>query len=193
VYGAVPTPGYSLYCWQMKFAPYTSASDALIRDRLLVLALHSAPVAANSTLIAAPAGYGKTTLLSQIQNAMEAKSDKTAWLNCSAEDRQPDSFLANLGRCFQAAGLFDRKAEYGVADLMRALSAAGSAALLIDEYENASSEGSDNLLETIIRTLPASCHLFVATRELPKIALAKMLVDGDMFHHRGFEAAGVLR
>jgi len=87
-------------------------------------------------------------------------------------------FLANLGRCFQAAGLFDRKAEYGVADLMRALSAAGPAALLIDEYENASSEGSDNILETIIRTLPASCHLFVATRELPKIALAKMLVDG---------------
>jgi LuxR family maltose regulon positive regulatory protein len=162
----------------MKFAPYTSASEALIRDRLIALALHAAPAAANSTLIAAPAGYGKTTLLSQIQNAMEARSDKTAWLNCSAEDRQPDSFLANLGRCFQAAGLFDRKTEYGVADLMRALSAAGPAALLIDEYENASSEGSDNILETIIRTLPASCHLFVATRELPKIALAKMLVDG---------------
>jgi LuxR family maltose regulon positive regulatory protein len=162
----------------MKFAPYTSASDTLIRERLIGLALHAAPATANSTLIAAPAGYGKTTLLSQIQNAMEAKSGKTAWLNCSAEDRQPDSFLGNLGRCLQNAGLFDKKLEYGVADLIKALSAAGPAALLIDEYENASSEGSDNILEAIIRTLPASCHLFVATRELPKIALAKMLVDG---------------
>jgi LuxR family maltose regulon positive regulatory protein len=162
----------------MKFAPYTSASDALMRERLMALALNAPPETANSTLIAAPAGYGKTTLLSQIQQAMEVRHKKTAWLNCSAEDRQPDIFLANLGHCFHAAGLFDSKSEFGVTDLMAALSAKGSAALLIDEYENASSEGSDNILETIIRTLPASCHLFIATRELPKISLTKLLVDG---------------
>lgn len=173
----------------MKFAPYTSASDALMRERLIALALHSRPESANSTLIVAPAGYGKTTLLSQIQNVLEARNEKTAWLNCSAEDRQPDIFLANLGDCFRAADLFDSTAEYGVADLMAALSEKGPAALLIDEYENASSEGSDNLLETIIRTLPASCHLFVTTRELPKISLTKLLVDG----RTRFVDAGELR
>lgn len=173
----------------MKFAPYTSASDALMRERLIALALHARPESANSTLIVAPAGYGKTTLLSQIQNVLEARGEKTAWLNCSAEDRQPDIFLANLGGCFRAAGLLESTAEYGVADLMAALPAKGPAALLIDEYENASSEGSDNILETIIRTLPASCHLFVTTRELPKISLTKLMVDG----RTRFVDAGELR
>ncbi len=162
----------------MQFSSYTSANDALMRERLIALALHAPPESANSTLILAPAGYGKTTLLCQIQKTMDANGERTAWLNCRAEDSQPDIFLGNLGRSFRAAGLFDDEIEYGVADLMEALSAQGDAALLIDEYENVNSEESDNILETIIRTLPASSHLFVATRELPKISLTKLLVDG---------------
>jgi len=162
----------------MKFVPYTSASDALMRKRLIELALSAPPETANSALIVAPAGYGKTTLLSQLQKVLEAAGEKTAWLNCGSEDSEPDVFLANLGLCFLSAGLFDVATEYGVSDLMAALAKKGPAALLIDEYENASSEGPDNILETIIRTLPASCKLFIATRELPKISLTKLMVDG---------------
>ncbi len=164
----------------MKFAPYTSADDALLRQRLIVAALSAPPLSARSSLLIAPAGYGKTTLLSHLQKALMAQGSTVIWLNCTDEDRDPDVLLTNISHALRSAGLLDSLIEYGVDDLMDILSESGPLALVIDEYENAASDGSDAVLENIIRALPLSCRLFIASRELPQISLAKLRVDGSV-------------
>ncbi len=170
----------------MKFAPYTSASEALVRERLIAFALSAPPESARASLVTAPAGYGKTTLLCQLREELARQGMRTAWLNCTAEDCGADVFIANLNSAFHTAGLTDSVTDYGVADLARTLSEKKPAALLIDEYENASSESSDNVLGQLIRSLPEDCRLIVATRELPKVGVTKLLLDG---HVRVVEAA----
>lgn len=162
----------------MKFAPYTSADDALYRARLVAYAVQSAPEAARATLLIAPAGYGKTTLLCHIQNHMRRQKFLPVWLNCTAEDRDPDVFLINLSLAFRAAGLAEGVIDYGISDLMETLTESDPLALLLDEYENAASADTDAVLENLIRALPANCRLFVASRELPAIGVAKLRLDG---------------
>ena len=58
-------------------------------------------------LVCAPAGFGKTTLLSQWltrwQAAAHAESRRVAWISLDAEDSDPRLFLTNLVAAVQAA------------------------------------------------------------------------------------------
>ncbi|MBA4759102.1 LuxR C-terminal-related transcriptional regulator [Sphingosinicella sp.] len=161
----------------MKFLPLGTASDAVERERLIELALRGAPAAAGSTIITAPAGYGKTTLLVQIRDALELLGFRSAWLNCTVDHVQPAAFLVDLAASFQRAGMFPSMPEFGLSDIASSLSECGPVSIFIDEYECASSDETDSFLEFFIRILPSNCKLFVATRELPKISLSKLLVD----------------
>jgi len=57
-------------------------------------------------LVCAPAGFGKTTLLSQWltrwQTAAPAGSRRSAWLSLDAEDSDPRRFLTNVVAAIQA-------------------------------------------------------------------------------------------
>src|SRR4051794_240000 len=48
------------------------------------------------TLIAAPAGFGKTTLLSEWVAGLQASSRPVAWLSLDAGDSDPERFLTYL-------------------------------------------------------------------------------------------------
>jgi LuxR family maltose regulon positive regulatory protein len=58
-------------------------------------------------LVCAPAGFGKTTLLSQWlarwQTAPHAEPRRVAWISLDAEDSDPRLFLTNLVAAVQAA------------------------------------------------------------------------------------------
>lgn len=164
----------------LKFTPYSAAEGSLDRRRLIDLALSGAPRSARSSLLIAPAGYGKTTLLAQLTDVLRQQGSAIAWLNCTREDQEPDTFLDNLGTALQAAGLFHRPPDFAISEIVDALERRnGGVALAIDEYENASSEGTDNLLETLIRSLPANARLLIASREIPKLSLSKLLVENQ--------------
>src|SRR6185503_19515873 len=78
--------------------------DLIPRQRLLD-ALHQAITSHGLTLVSAPAGYGKTTLLAALchkdkdlfqPSAFSPQPSKTAWLSLDPEDNDPGGFVSAL-------------------------------------------------------------------------------------------------
>jgi LuxR family transcriptional regulator, maltose regulon positive regulatory protein len=143
------------------------------------------------TVVCAPAGFGKSTLLGAWVQACEHPS---AWLSLDEGDRDPDQFAAYL-----TASLRSVSADLG--DSALALARArprpspetvlihlinrlarrrGSLVLVLDDYQFASGPEVDSLLAFLIDRLPAPLHLVVVTREMPAIPLARLRAQGQV-------------
>ncbi len=110
---SVPRETRADWLTQTKLHPPRLREDVIPRQRLLT-ALHDAACAYSLTLISAPAGYGKTTLLAQaicdfrlpisdsssslpIENRKsKIENPATAWISLDEEDNDPARFLAAL-------------------------------------------------------------------------------------------------
>ena len=143
------------------------------------------------TLVCAPAGFGKSTLLGAWVQACEHPS---AWLSLDEGDRDPNQFAAYL-----TASLRSVSAELG--DDALALAQArprpppetvliqlinrlalrrGKLVLVLDDYQFASGPEVDALLVFLIDKLPAQLHLVVVSREVPAIPLARLRAQGQV-------------
>lgn len=168
------------------------------RPRLLARLSESARTA-NLTLIAAPAGFGKTTLLSDWADraAKERPELAVAWLTLDDGDNDPARFLAYL-----VAAL--RYAHPAIADAVRpaAVPAPWDAeeqaralltrlinemtgcdvrvALVLDDYHLIAAETIHSAVSFLIDHLPANMHLVVATRGDPPLPLARLRGRGQL-------------
>ena len=73
------------------YVPRARAS-AVLRSRLL--ARLDAGAAARLSLVSAPPGFGKTTLLAEWARGARAAGRGVAWLSLDAGDNEPASFLS---------------------------------------------------------------------------------------------------
>lgn len=87
---------------QTKFISPRLRSDIVPRRRLLD-SLHTAIKNHSLTLISAPAGYGKTTLLTSLASTFPDTS--VAWISLDEDDNDPARFLAALIGPLQRANL----------------------------------------------------------------------------------------
>jgi len=143
------------------------------------------------TLVCAPAGFGKSTLLGAWLQACEHPS---AWLSLDEGDRDPNLFAAYL-----TASLRSVSAELGEGALAlgqarprlppetvliqlinRLTLRRGKLVLVIDDYQFASGPEVDALLAFLIDNLPAQLHLVVVSRAMPAIALARLRAQGQV-------------
>ena len=83
----------------LKLAPPAARSESLLRPDLqaLLAEVRLRP----ATLVIAPAGYGKTTLLTQWAAELQRTGANVSWLGLDAEDQDPSLLLAYLVRSFQ--------------------------------------------------------------------------------------------
>jgi ATP/maltotriose-dependent transcriptional regulator MalT len=161
-----------------KFNSQVQVDDAVQRTRLLDRLIDSPPSTARATVLIAPAGFGKTTLLAQLASNRARGESVTVWLNCDEQDRQPEIFQASLERAFAAAG---KAGELKVADLLAGIEPAeGDILLVIDEYEAAASVATTRLLREILVSLPSWVHAVVACRELPHLDLTALTLQGKL-------------
>jgi len=147
------------------------------------------------TLISAPAGFGKTTLLS------EWSRDKTfpiAWVSLDPSDDDPVRFWAYLVAAFQrlhpnvgesALGLLrspeDLPIEASLAALINGLtSVAAESVLILDDYYAVASEAIHGSLDYFLDHLPPQVHVVIATRVDPPLALARLRGRGQMLELR---------
>ena len=149
------------------------------------------------TLISAPAGFGKTTLVSEWATACRRP---TAWLSLDEGDSDPLRFLAYLiaalqtvSQNFGAGSLAMLQSpqpspiESILTPLLNELSTHSDPCLLVlDDYhliETPSVDASmsvDAALTFLVEHLPPQLHLVIATREDPPLPLARLRVRGQL-------------
>jgi LuxR family transcriptional regulator, maltose regulon positive regulatory protein len=160
----------------------------LVRRRLLerLRARWYAPV----TVVSAPAGYGKTTLLSQAiaTNAM-APLGVDCWLACEPDDATASSLGEGLAHAVGAAPSTRARGAGPEAESIAGLAGAVGEAmwrrspqqvsLIVDDvHEIPSGSDAAALLSSIVDALPANGHIVLAGRGPPPVPLARLDVEG---------------
>jgi LuxR family maltose regulon positive regulatory protein len=141
--------------------------------------------------IAAPPGYGKTTLLVQFSQAAAARGERTSWLTLDETDRHPTEFADHLREALAAfaPSLGERRSGDPDTLLIDALREAGSAltgSLCLDDCHLLVSEESLRLLGILLRRAPPSLRILAAARGQPAVPLAELELKG---HARRLSAA----
>ena len=151
------------------------------------------------TLVVAPAGYGKTTLLAQWVQELSRTGAPVGWLTLDRGERDPAMFLAYLIRAFQpiaptigaeawrvlssAANLqrdWPLVAGALCSDLQRQLATATF--LVLDDLQQVSDSAViGQMLGYIVRAAPPTLHIVVASRRAPTFApLPRLRAEGHL-------------
>ena len=174
-----------------KLQPPSYGARVLARDELVK---QLASGRKKVTLIQAPAGFGKTTLLAQWREAARGARIRVAWVSLDSSDRDAMQFLAYLKLAFIEAGLgiSDNPApqHYGMHPetlqnlaiaLCRDLDAANEHILLmLDDYHEAQSPAVDRLVSFLVEHSPPSLQIAITTRNRPFLPLTNWLVQGRL-------------
>jgi len=162
------------------------------------------------TLISAPAGFGKTTLLSEWLSGCERPA---AWLSLDEGDSDPTRFLAYLVAALRtiaanigegALGVLQSPRPPPTESILTALlneisTIPDDFVLVLDDYHVVDAKPVDDALTFLLDHLPSQMHLVIATREDPNLPLARLRVRGQLGELRAAdlrftpdEAAGFL-
>ena len=147
------------------------------------------PVRRPFTVLTAPGGFGKTTVLAAACRTALAAGTPVAWLTLADDD---DATLdAYLAFAFERAGPDVRAAiaEHGPPPdagtprtdlLIRAVEACGRTFVLaLDELENVADRDAVRVLDRLLAHAPACLHLAMAYRALPAgLGAARRVLDG---------------
>ena len=152
-----------------RFRPPVVTAHEIIRLRLLDrLTTINVLGAAQCTLVTGPAGFGKTTLLSQAYRQVVARGDPAFWLDCSEQDADPNHFLDSLYAAAAAMGLNTEDWSYTTADFARRVAVLGPAVhLFFDDFERLIGSAAEPVVERLLLVLPEAAHLVLGSRQRP--------------------------
>jgi len=143
------------------------------------------------TLVSAPAGYGKTTLLAQW---LEGCDRPVGWVSLDERDNDPVVFLSYLvaavrtvfpAACSTILGLLQAPQtpppDYLAGTLANEITDVPKAfMLLLDDFHTIHDEAVHNLLAALIHDLPQQVHLVLASRTDPPLGLASLRASRQM-------------
>ena len=174
-----------------KILPPKQAVVVLKRARLLERL--SAGRSRRVTLLEAPAGFGKTTLLAQWREQLLAEGVCVAWLTLDADD-SVERLAAYLAFALQEAGV-----EMSATGLLRdghlgapagtpavhaVLHAASRArqeiCIILDDVERLTDADVRGQLDTLIRYAPENLHVALASRTNPCLSLSHLALMGQI-------------
>ena len=165
--------------------------DIVHRSRLIERLNEGLSTGRKLTLISAPAGFGKTTLVSEwIAGCVKS----VAWLSLDEGDNNTVCFLSYLIAALQTiesnigAGVLavlqspqQPPPEASLTILLNEISAIqDSFILVLDDYHVIDSKPVDQLLAFLVEHLPTQLHLVIATREDPPLLLARLRARGQL-------------
>jgi LuxR family maltose regulon positive regulatory protein len=151
------------------------------------------------TLVSAPAGFGKTTLLAQwlVESGMPV-----AWLSLEPEDNEPTRFLSYVVVALQtldphlgttALALLDTPQPAPLETVLTVLTndltsrGKGNFVLILDDYHVIEAEPIHRAIAFLLEHLPPQMHLMLATRADPPLPLAGLRARGQLTEVRAAE------
>ncbi|OWQ83794.1 hypothetical protein CDN99_25330 [Roseateles aquatilis] len=162
----------------LRFEPIVDVDEALWRQRVIDQLQAAPPIGARLTLLSAPAGFGKTTVLAQVAAQTRDNGQPVAWLNCDERDKDPAMFADNLAAALARCDPGPAGAEAALLDRLAALSE--PLLLCIDDFERASGPEVDGLVEQLARVAPAGLRIVLASREMPHHQLTRLQLAGKL-------------
>jgi len=143
------------------------------------------------TLISAPAGFGKTTLVSEWVIGCKRP---TAWLSLDNGDNDPTRFLTYLVAALQTIvanigegvlGVLQSPQPPPTESILTALlneiaTIPDKFILVLDDYHVIDTRSGDNALTFLLEHLPPQMHLVIITREDPYLPIARLRVRGHL-------------
>ncbi|MGH9210217.1 MAG: BTAD domain-containing putative transcriptional regulator [Acidimicrobiales bacterium] len=169
----------------VRFEPPSIRRVSLVRRRLVerLWGRFNVPV----TVVVAPAGFGKTTLLAQaVAENRLAPRGVDCWLTCDADDAAASSLAEGLCRAMgippqgslgDATGMAD-----AVAEAMWHRSPDEVVLVLDDVHEIAEASPGAEVLARLVAELPGNGHVVLSGRQLPPLALSRLEVQGQVLH-----------
>ncbi|HEX5945659.1 MAG TPA: LuxR C-terminal-related transcriptional regulator [Acidimicrobiales bacterium] len=159
----------------------------MARERLVTLL--DPPPQRSVTVVVAPAGYGKTVLLSQWAAARSGA--RVAWLTAEPEDNEPGRFATRLSQVLAPSGAapdlatgspraVDRYTAGGrfAGHLLAALRGSQPATVVIDDAHVLCDPVLLDELRTLVEHLPSWVHILVGTRVDPSFVRYRDRVSG---------------
>jgi LuxR family maltose regulon positive regulatory protein len=148
---------------------------------------------AKLTLISAPAGFGKTTLLAEWLAGAAAHKRSVAWLSLEENDSQPASFWTYVTTALQTAvpGIGadalpllqspQPQVATFLATMLNELSGVSSEVdLVLDDYHLADGPDIAAGMTFLLEHLPPNAHLIISTRADPQLPLARLRARGEL-------------
>jgi LuxR family maltose regulon positive regulatory protein len=161
------------------------------------------------TLISAPAGYGKTTLISDWAEALQSKptdagqvEHKVAWYSLDEDDNDLVHFLTYLiAALFRAEGIEPVEGD-GLLKMLQFPEPPSMEPILtalinrledfpdrilvvLDDYHLIDAASVNDALAFMIDHLPGHVHLVISTRADPELSLARLRAQGQLSELRG--------
>ncbi len=183
----------------LKTVPPAPRADALLRPDLRAMLAEARLQSA--TLVVAPAGYGKTTLLAQWAAELDRTGAMVNWISLDSGDRDPSLLLAYLVRAFQSSfpniGQQAWRVLHSAADFQRDWPLVAGALfsdlqaeltvptfLFLDDFHLiADGPITSQLLGYLLRAAPPSLHIVISSRRpvtiapLPRLRAEGMLLE----------------
>ena len=192
----LPAPGVDSFLEARLHRP-PSRPEWIDRGRLLdrLDRAKSHPV----SLIAAPAGYGKTTLVAQWMASQRAP--RTAWLALDPSDNEPGRLWKHVAMALQRAGIpvaddLDRFLVAHGHDVRGAVlprivyalaTTPHETVLLIDDFHYLNDPACHDEVGLLIDNLPDRAHLVIVTRADPGLRLGRLRASGRLVEIRAAE------
>lgn len=172
-----------------KLAPPMIRGDTIGRERLYAALERGRN--AKLSLIHAPAGYGKTTLMVQWMKHLESAGERVAWIGLDSADNDASRLLAAL----QYAMVMDEHDQS--LDLLALINRCATAevpfTLFLDEVEVLTESAALQLVGQLLDYSPPNLRLVMGTRSMPNLPLARLRVRGDLVEVDGQALRFLLR
>ncbi|MAA76396.1 MAG: LuxR family transcriptional regulator [Salinisphaeraceae bacterium] len=179
-------PADQSFAWQKLYAPPV-LRGAVVRTRLLEQLLSDEH---QIVAMQAPAGHGKSTLLQQAKASCEQQGMVTGWLSFDESDNDIGRLFGHLQALLDTVEQADRnnsqthppqpgdnpRANWFVSRLSRI---GQPVALFLDEFQTLHNKSVLNFFRHLLARLPDNTRLFIGSRTLPDLGLARLAVNNQ--------------